>query len=253
MATLFISDLHLTMGRPRMLLQFYEFLETQAAHADALYILGDLFEYWIGDDAAEATGNEPIVVALGDLAQSDVAVYFIPGNRDFLVGEEFAQRTQCQVLHDPTVIELYGQRTLIMHGDSLCTDDVKHQAFRAMVDCPSWQRVFLSKPIKQRLAMAKEARFVSEQHKTAAAMDIMDVNEKAVERAMLEYDVDLLIHGHTHRPAVHEFIIDGVARQRIVLGDWYEQQSVLSITPERCTLTPVTEPQQNDSSHKANV
>ena len=235
---LFISDLHLTVQRPRMLLQFYEFIETQAPQADAVYILGDLFEYWIGDDAAEETGNEPIVLALRNLAATNPHVYFMRGNRDFLVGAGFSAETGVNVLDEPAVIELFGIRTLLMHGDSLCTDDVMHQQFRGMVNAPHWQKSFLSRSIDQRLKLAKEARLASEQNKQLNPMDIMDVNANEVTRQMEHYDVRLLIHGHTHRPGIHAVEACGETRYRIVLGDWYQQCSVLSVTETGCSLTP---------------
>ncbi|MDH3637659.1 MAG: UDP-2,3-diacylglucosamine diphosphatase [Gammaproteobacteria bacterium] len=241
MTVLFISDLHLAVQRPRMLLQFYEFIDIQAPQADAIYILGDLFEYWIGDDAAEATGNEPIVLALRNLATHNPHIYFIRGNRDFLVGDGFSATTGVAILEEPTVIELFGQRTLLMHGDSLCTDDVIHQQFRAMVDSPKWQKSFLEKPVDQRLKLAKEARLLSEQNKQLTPMDIMDVNDEEVARQMERYDVRLLIHGHTHRPGIHAVDHRDGIRYRIVLGDWYDQCSVLSVTESGCSLTPGNE------------
>ncbi len=238
MTILFISDLHLTVQRPRMLLQFYEFLDKQVPTADALYILGDLFEFWVGDDAAETTGNEPILLALRDTTSSLPAVYFLPGNRDFLVGQAFAEKTGVQILGQPSVIDLFGRRTLIMHGDSLCIDDQKHQEFRAMVDTPEWQSSFLDKPVDQRLHMAKQARMISEQNKQLTPMDIMDVNQEEVSRQMQHHDTRLLIHGHTHRPGIHRMTEGTDVRYRVVLGDWYEQSSVLSVNESGLSLTP---------------
>lgn len=229
MTTLFISDLHLSGERPHITQLFIQFLEGEAREAEALYILGDLFEYWIGDDAAEVLGYAEVTKRLRQLSDSGVPVYFMRGNRDFLVGEQFAQATGCQVLPDPTVVELHGEQTLLMHGDFLCIDDVKHQQFRQMVDNPDWQKQFLSQSIEHRIQMAQVAREKSQEHKDSISMQIMDVNQQAVIQALQHHQVKLLIHGHTHRPAIHKVNINDGCK-RIVLGDWYTQGSVL-----RCT------------------
>ncbi len=246
---LFISDLHLTVQRPRMLLQFYEFIDTQAAGADVIYILGDLFEYWIGDDAAEQTNNEPIMLALHNLASSNPNVYFMRGNRDFLVGDGFSAATGVSILEEPAIIELFGIRTLLMHGDSLCTDDVLHQQFRSMVNSQHWRASFLSKPVDQRLKLAKEARLASEQNKQLNPMDIMDVNDVEVVRQMEKYDAQLLIHGHTHRPGIHAVTASADTRYRIVLGDWYQQASVLAVNEIGCVLAPGESELKFDAFH----
>jgi len=237
MTTLFISDLHLSPTRPRIVEAFFGLLESEAAGADALYILGDLFEYWIGDDAAQPLGYEPVIRAIRGLSDAGIPVYFMRGNRDFLVGARFAADTGCQVLSDPTVIDLYGEPTLLMHGDFLCTDDIEHQKFRRMVDDPDWQRDFLAKPVETRMQMARDARVQSREHKDSVTMEIMDVNADAVHRAFENHGIRLLIHGHTHRPAIHD-AGDETGRRRIVLGDWYEHSSILRCTPDGQTLDP---------------
>ncbi len=238
MTTLFISDLHLARERPRSTEFFVDFLDTQASRAEALYILGDLFEFWIGDDAAAHIGHRDIIDSLRHLKQGGNATYFMPGNRDFLVGEHFFRETGCIPLADPSVVELYGERVLLMHGDSLCTDDDAHQQFRARVDEPSWRQEFLAKPIAERLRLATDARAQSEFNKSLLTMEIMDVNQLAVESVMRDFGVQTLIHGHTHRPAIHQFRLDGVPARRIVLGDWYEQSSVLRYSPGQVLLSP---------------
>jgi len=233
--TLFISDLHLSPERPGIMELFAALMRGEARQADALYILGDLFEYWIGDDAAQTLGYGPVLKEIAALSEAGVPVYFMRGNRDFLAGERFADETDCEILDDPTVIDLYGEPALLMHGDFLCTDDVAHQQFRATVDEPDWQHDFLARPVAERMQMAKQARTHSAAHKESVDMQIMDVNLAAVNRAFDRHGVRLLIHGHTHRPAVH----DGQGsdtRRRIVLGDWYEQSSVLRCSRGRQEL-----------------
>jgi UDP-2,3-diacylglucosamine hydrolase len=227
MTTLFISDLHLDEARPAIIEEFQRFLRDDARAADALYILGDLFESWVGDDDDSALATS-VAVALHDLRQRGVPLYFMHGNRDFLLGADYARRAGLLLLSDPQVITLGGERTLIMHGDTLCTDDVEYQKFRALVRDPSWQRQFLAQPLDQRRAFAAKARAESRSHTASAKAEIMDVNSSAVAAAMRSHGVRRLIHGHTHRPAMHKFDLDGRAAERIVLGDWYEQASVLT-------------------------
>ncbi len=226
MTTLFVSDLHLDPTRPEATEQFLAFLATQAAEAEALYILGDLFEAWIGDDDPEPEKHR-VLAAIRTLTDGGQTCYFMRGNRDFLVGEEFSRETGCKLLEDPTIVDLYGERVLLMHGDTLCTDDTSYQEFRSMVRNPAWQSEFLAMSIPERLTMAEQARAKSREHVKATADTIMDVNSAAVLETMKQHGVHSLLHGHTHRPAVHELIIDGQAASRIVLGDWYEQGSVV--------------------------
>lgn len=228
MATLFISDLHLDDCRPQIIEQFSEFLSTDARQADALYILGDLFESWIGDDD-DAPLALQIADALRSLHDTGVPIYFMHGNRDFLLGTDYASRAGLTLLPDPTVIDLAGKRTLLMHGDTLCTDDIEYQKFRSLVRDRSWQQNFLAKSLDGRRAFAALARGESRQHTSTAKPEIMDVNQSAVVATMHEHGVSRLIHGHTHRPATHGLQLDGKAAERIVLGDWYEQSSVLEL------------------------
>jgi len=227
MTTLFISDLHLDPERPDITGQALDFLRTEARDAEALYILGDLFEAWVGDDDPEPEKRR-VIAALRQLRDGGLPCYFMHGNRDFLVGEGFAAESGCTLLPDPTVIELYGTPVILMHGDTLCTDDHQYQAFRSMVRNPDWQRAMLARPLPERLALARQLRETSAASMAGKSMDIMDVNQGAVEQAMREHGVYTLLHGHTHRPAVHRFELDGHEAVRIVLGDWYTQGSALS-------------------------
>jgi UDP-2,3-diacylglucosamine hydrolase len=236
LSTLFISDLHLSPERPAIIGLFLAFLRDRAAGAEALYVLGDLFEYWIGDDAGRQPEVQPLIAALRALTRSGVPVYFMHGNRDFLLGEDFARDTGCRLLADPTVITLYGERVLLMHGDTLCTDDAEYLRFRAMVRDPRWIQAFLAKPIPERLAMAREYREMSKTATATKKPEIMDVNPAAVEAALRDHGVRHLIHGHTHRPAQHVLTLDGATVRRTVLGDWYDQGSVLTCDANGCTL-----------------
>ena len=233
--TLFISDLHLSDERPEITALFSLFLQNDAARANALYILGDLFEVWLGDDTV-LPAYQPVIDGIRALTASGVPVYVMHGNRDFLIGERFAQLSGCQLLEDPTVIELDGKRTLLMHGDTLCTDDVEYQRFRSQVRNPDTQRQFLALPINERIAVAKHYRQESRERSRSKAEEIMDVNQGAVMDIMRRHGVFHLIHGHTHRPAVHSFTLDNHDAKRIVLGDWYEQASILKCSLGKCRL-----------------
>lgn len=236
MATLFISDLHLDAERPAITDLFGRFLADEARGADALYILGDLFEAWVGDDDPSETGDF-VARELSALAEGGVPMFFIRGNRDFLLGEEFARRAGMAILPDPAVVMLYGEPTLLMHGDTLCTDDVAYQRFRAQVRDPAWQQQFLSQPLAARVAFAQQACAASKAHQAGlqdkGAMEtITDVSPATVETTLSRFGITRLIHGHTHRPAIHELDIGRRAHQRIVLGDWYDQGSVLRVTAD---------------------
>ena len=235
MAILFISDLHLSAERPDITSLFIHFLNHEARQAEALYILGDLFEAWLGDDMVLPEYTKAIA-GMKALNDSGVPLYIMHGNRDFLLGEAFATQSGATLLDDPTVIDLYGQPTLLLHGDTLCTDDVPYQQFRAMVRDPAWQEAILAHSPADRLALAKQYRELSQTETGNKAEDIMDVNQQAVEQLMQDKGIYRMIHGHTHRPAVHEFVIDTQPAQRIVLGDWYEQGSVLRCNADGCDL-----------------
>ena len=231
MATLFISDLHLDDARPEVTDLFGRFIDGEARGADALYILGDLFEAWVGDDDPSGTGAF-VASKLRALSGAGVPVFFMHGNRDFLVGPGYADRAGMTLLHDPSVVMLHGRPVLLMHGDTQCTDDVAYQQFRAQSRDPRWMAQFLSQPLAARQAFAGQARAASREHQAglrdAGAMDaITDVAPATVEETFRRFGIDTLVHGHTHRPAVHDLTVDGRACQRIVLGDWHEQGSVL--------------------------
>ena len=235
MATLFISDLHLSAERPDITTLFIQFLNNEARQAEALYILGDLFEAWLGDDMVLPEYADAIA-AMKALSDSGVPVFIMHGNRDFLLGETFTAMSGATLLDDPSRIDLYGAPTLLLHGDTLCTDDVKYQKFRAMVRNPAWQQQMLALSPQERLKLAKEYREMSQAETGNKAEDIMDVNQHTLEQVMQTEGIYRMIHGHTHRPAIHEFKIDSQAAQRIVLGDWYEQGSVLVCDDKGCKL-----------------
>ena len=199
MTTLFISDLHLDAELPEISKQLLLFLKGEAASADALYILGDLFESWVGDDDPNPH-YATVKIALRTLVSHGVPVYFMHGNRDFAIGEVFSQETGVKILPDPLVVEVYGENVLLSHGDAYCTDDVQYQTIRKMTRDPEWLAMILKKPLQERLAFAAQARAASAAHGGTISEKIADVNQRAIERAMLEYSVDTMLHGHTHRP-----------------------------------------------------
>jgi UDP-2,3-diacylglucosamine hydrolase len=235
--TLFIADLHLSAERPDIINLFQAFLREQAVQADALYILGDLFEAWIGDDAVQPE-MRAVLDGIAELTGNNVPVYVMVGNRDFLLGSDFEKMTGCTLLPDPSVVNLYGTDTLLMHGDTLCTDDLDYQQFRKQVRTPQWREMVLAKTVEERKQLAREARAQSRAHTKEKSQEIMDVNAQAVAEAFRTHHVSRLIHGHTHRPAVHKSTVDNKAVTRIVLGDWYTQASVLRVTDDRFELTP---------------
>lgn len=235
MTTLFISDLHLEADRPEIGAQFRSFLDGEARDAEALYILGDLFEAWLGDDDPNPYYTA-MKAALRALVDRGVAVFFMHGNRDFMIGQQFAKETGIALLDDPHTIDLYGETVLLSHGDALCTDDVEYQTVRAMTRNPDWQAMMLRKSIEERIAFAVAARQQSLERGESMSDDIMDVNDDAVAALFRQYDVATLLHGHTHRPAVHHLDVDKKTRRRIVLGDWYEQGSVVRWNKEGAVL-----------------
>lgn len=235
MSTLFISDLHLSGERENITELFIEFLDQRASKADALYILGDLFEVWPGDDMIQPDYQSSIS-KMKQLADNGLPLFIMQGNRDFLMAEKFESVSGATLIEDPAVIDLYGTPTLLMHGDTLCTDDVDYQKFRAMVRDPRWKEEFFAKPTEERLAMTTQYRKISKDETAKKAMSIMDVNQQAVEQVMIEQNIKQLIHGHTHRPAIHDFIVDDKDMKRIVLGDWFEQGSVLVCDENGCQL-----------------
>ena len=230
MSIYFISDLHLQLSAPKILTTFSHFMANEAKQAQALYILGDLFEAWVGDDDPSKLATS-VKASLKNLTQAGVPVYFMRGNRDVAIGERFSQETGVVLLDDPYVADIYNVPVLLMHGDLLCIDDVKYQAFRRKVYEPAFRKRFLSLPLFIRRLIATWARYKSKQHTRATNLQIQDVDMGAVEKVMREHQVQHLIHGHTHRPAIHNMILDGQKAQRIVLPAWHTEGHVLKILP----------------------
>ena len=223
---LFVSDLHIDAAHPAIARRFLEFLGRDAREAAALYVLGDLFESWIGDDDPD-DAQRAVIAALRDLTSHGVPCFVMHGNRDFLIGERFAAASGATPLADPVLLTLYGERALVMHGDALCTGDRAYQRLRATVRDTGWQRRFLALPVAARRALADAARAGSQTHNAALAPAIADVDADSVAAVLRAADVGTLIHGHTHRPGIHRFDVDGIARTRIVLGDWYDTGTAL--------------------------
>jgi UDP-2,3-diacylglucosamine hydrolase len=236
---LFVSDLHLGAEHPQATAQFLTFLAQQAAHAEALYILGDLFEVWIGDDDPEPELAR-VASGLATLTAGGVPCFVLHGNRDFLLGERFCERTGCRLLPDPVLTELGGERVLLTHGDALCIDDHAYQELRSVVRAADWQRRFLALDARERVRLASQARAGSRAHTARTGPQIMDVNPGAVVAAFRATGARRIIHGHTHRPGRHAEIIEGRPVERIVLGAWYEQGSYLTFDSEYalCELPP---------------
>lgn len=244
MTTLFVSDLHLDASRPQVTALFLAFLRDEASQAEALYILGDLFEAWVGDDMAGEPADS-VRVGLKALVDAGVPVFLMRGNRDFLFGPRFAEQTGAQLLPDPAVVLLDGEPTLLMHGDLLCIDDHAYQSFRQQVRSVDWQEKFLAQPLPARLAFAEQARAASRKHQEGMKGDgtletIADVNPDAVRETLERYGITRLIHGHTHRPAIHSLDLGDGRGQRIVLGDWYTQGSALRASADGFELASFT-------------
>ncbi len=229
MTVLFISDLHLDSAAPATIGRFIDFVDREASQARELYILGDLFEAWIGDDDDDP-GLAPIIDALARLTAAGVPCAVMHGNRDFLLGQRFCAATGCRLLGDYERIEIFGEPLLLTHGDLLCTDDTRYLRLREELRDTVWQHDFLAKPVADRRAIADDLRKLSAAEIAAKAEDIMDVNAGTVTRTMREFGVRQLLHGHTHRPGVHRFDLDGQPATRIVLGAWYEHGSVVRWT-----------------------
>lgn len=228
--TLLISDLHLAPERPQMLQLFVDFANNIAAKADSLYILGDFLEVWWGDDDPAADYQEVFNAIQRLVETNNTAVFLMHGNRDFMIGHELAKRCHFTLIDDPYPLELAGKKAMLIHGDSLCTDDIEYQKFRQMVRNPQWQQQVLQKSLEERYALAQSIREQSKSNTAMKAEDIMDVNPEATRKIFTDNNIDLLIHGHTHRPAFHKMDIDGKPVQRIVLSDWYEHGSYLRIS-----------------------
>ena len=239
MSALFISDLHLDAGDADAVERFVGFVERDARAARQLYILGDLFEAWIGDDDDDAR-LAPIVAALRGLTSAGTACAIMHGNRDFLIGERFCAATGCRLLPDYELIHLGAERVLLTHGDLLCTDDTRYLTLRGQLRAPDWQRSFLGKSLAERREIARALRLLSTTEIAAKSEYIMDVNQGAVERTMREFGVWRLVHGHTHRPAVHQFTLDGKPAERLVLGAWHDASPrIARATAAGLALEPV--------------
>ena len=239
MTTLFISDLHLCSGRPEINRSFFDFLRHQARSASALYILGDLFEYWAGDDDLGDAFNAAVIAGLARLAGGGVPTYLMHGNRDFVIGEAFARASRVTLLPDPVLLNLYGQPTLLMHGDTLCTLDRDYQAFRREARSETWIRTLLGRPLAERKAAIEALRRQSEQEKRNKSEEIMDVDPAEVEASLRRHGYPRLIHGHTHRPALHLHTVDGHVCERWVLADWYQWGSYLACDESGCRAVQV--------------
>lgn len=237
--TLFISDLHLSEDQPHITQLLLNFARNTATQADALYILGDLFEYWAGDDDRNTPFHQKIIGAIREVSQQGTPVFIMHGNRDFLMDEQLAQACNATILPDPTLIDLYGTPTLLTHGDALCTDDIEYQAFRKQVREPAWRNNFLSQPLEQRKATIGQLRKMSEEQKQTKAMDIMDVNQAAVAELFRSHLYPRMIHGHTHRQKHHLHQVDGKNCERWVLGDWHSTGNALRCDATGCSFLTI--------------
>lgn len=246
--TLFIADLHLAEERPQAIGRFFHFLDTLAAESDALYILGDLFEYWVGDDDPDAPVAREAAKKIKSLTASGTPVYFMHGNRDFLLAQRYADSCGMTLLNDPVVLDLYGTRTLLTHGDTLCTDDRNYQRYRSLVRNRLVRAILLALPLRLRHALARSARSGSERAKMGKPPVIMDVNRDAVADTFRQSATLRMIHGHTHRPARHATVIDGQNRERWVLPDWYGEGGYLVCTALGCELSAAPSPSISGSS-----
>ena len=234
---LFVADVHLCETRPAVSARFFDFLRDTAAHAQSLYILGDLFESWVGDDDLAAPLHQSVIKHLADLSALGVQIYFMHGNRDFMLAEHFARLCGMQLLSDPKVIDLYGTPTLLTHADTLCTADIDYQRYRRVVRHPWTMKLLRALPLSLRQTMGKRARAGSEQAKTHKSTTIMDVDPEAVIALFKEYGARRMIHGHTHRPAQHSVDIHSVVHERWVLPDWYDDKGgYIVCNAENCRL-----------------
>lgn len=222
MRTLLISDLHLEDQRPDITRAFFHLLDRFKGKVERLFVLGDFFEIWLGDDALTPTAQQ-VCTKLKQFADAGCAVFIMHGNRDFLLGEQFAEQCGAELIHEPYFVQLGEKQCLLMHGDSLCTDDKLYMDFRKMVRNPAWQIEFLSKPLAERIAFGKKARNQSQADAKDKTYEILDVNQEEVISVFREHGVPLFIHGHTHRPDRHQVNLDASTCERVVLGDWHEQ------------------------------
>lgn len=237
--TLFISDLHLSENETHLTRLLLNFTLNTAPAADALYILGDLFEYWAGDDDIDTPFHQQIVGALRTLSQQGTLIFIMHGNRDFLMDAQLAQACMATLLPDPSLIHLYGIPTLLTHGDALCTDDVQYQAFRKQVREPAWRNHFLAQPLAQRKAQIEQLRKMSATHKQTKSMEIMDVNLDAVADLFRAHHFPRMIHGHTHRQKHHVHKLDGEVCDRWVMGDWHTTGNALRCDATGCRFQTI--------------
>tara|TARA_B110000483_G_scaffold216789_1_gene268641 strand:- start:40 stop:762 length:723 start_codon:yes stop_codon:yes gene_type:complete len=228
MTTIFISDLHLDKDRPKVIRYFIDFLNNLESDIESLYILGDFVEYWVGDDDP-GDGLEEVFSSIKKKSNS-IPIYFMHGNRDFMISEKFCNHHGMKFLKDPTKIKLHGKKILLMHGDTLCIDDIEYQKFRTMVRSPLWQNEMLKKSLEERINLAKMLRAKSLSETGTKDEVIMDVNNDEVISQLKKYNVDMIIHGHTHRPNIHKVISENKECKRIVLGDWYDKSFILRIS-----------------------
>ncbi|MDA7748429.1 UDP-2,3-diacylglucosamine diphosphatase [Gammaproteobacteria bacterium] len=228
MTTIFISDLHLDKDRPKVIRYFIDFLNNLESDIESLYILGDFVEYWVGDDDP-GDGLEEVFSSIKKKSNS-IPIYFMHGNRDFMISEKFCNHHGMKFLKDPTKIKLHGKKILLMHGDTLCVDDIEYQKFRTMVRSPLWQNEMLKKSLKERINLAKMLRAKSLSETGTKDEVIMDVSNDEVISQLKKHDVDMIIHGHTHRPNIHKIISEDREYKRIVLGDWYDKSFILRIS-----------------------
>jgi UDP-2,3-diacylglucosamine hydrolase len=226
MSTHFISDLHLDASNPDIIQEFLSYLHTRAKEADSLYILGDLFEVWIGDDDETAL-TESIAQELHALIYNGVPIFYLHGNRDFLLGEAFAKKAGIEILPDPWVVDVHGIRTLLTHGDTLCTEDTRYLEVRARYRTPFYKKLFLALPLFIRKAITKHLRNKSKKHTRTVSMNIMDATHSEIEKLMINNRASILIHGHTHRPSIHYFSLNEKWVSRFVLSDWDKTGNVL--------------------------
>tara|TARA_Y100000992_G_C21223323_1_gene471609 strand:+ start:497 stop:1219 length:723 start_codon:yes stop_codon:yes gene_type:complete len=234
MTTLFVSDLHLDNTRPEVVNYFLNYLKSLSTDIDSLYILGDFVEYWVGDDDP-AEGLTELFEEIKNRSRIH-DIYFMHGNRDFMISESFCEKLGMKLIPDPSIVSLYGKKILLMHGDTLCTDDHEYQDFRKLVRSDLWQQEALKKTVDERIILAKELRQKSLKETGAKKEIIMDVNENEVDKTFLKYDVRLIIHGHTHRPNIHTSKLKGEECKRIVLGDWYNSSFILKYQKDKILI-----------------
>ena len=234
MTTIFISDLHLDKDRPKVIRYFIDFLNNLESDIESLYILGDFVEYWVGDDDP-GDGLEEVFSSIKKKSNS-IPIYFMHGNRDFMISEKFCNQHGMKFLKDPTKIKLHGKKILLMHGDTLCIDDIEYQKFRTMVRSPLWQNEMLKKSLEERINLAKMLRAKSLSETGTKDEVIMDVNNDEVISQLKKHNVDMIIHGHTHRPNIHKIISENKECKRIVLGDWYDKRFILRISDDEIII-----------------